>query len=89
MIYYFPESKFSAKHVGKNLMKLLEVNSSPIEIAKWSYNIFHHYNNNITGDIRKKFMSLMFMEEGPEFELSKEELLKIAGELMESEDNNL
>jgi hypothetical protein len=86
MIYYFPDGKFSASHFARSLIEMVEKNTCPEEIGKWTYSIFHQYK--VSEVIEDKLMSLIVMEEGKEFELSKEEILQIANELINLENGN-
>lgn len=50
---------------------------NPIRIAKVAFKIYHQHALEITPAMKDVLLTLMVMEEGPEFELSEVEFLEI------------
>jgi 3-dehydroquinate dehydratase len=82
MKYYFPEASFSAKYLGVDLKKLIELNTSKAEIGHLMYQIFSQYSGSMSKREEQIIMTLMLMEEGKEFELHTEQILELADELI-------
>ena len=69
------------EQLGKNLQLLLDSNRTPSEIASWAFDIHLAYDN--TSEIDAILKKLHYMDAGPEFEYSTEELYAIAKDLID------
>ena len=66
------------------LKQQAEYNYSPLYIAKMSMNILNEYLNEIIAEDRDKFISLIAMDMGEEFEYSQDECIKVLSEILKN-----
>ncbi len=69
---------FTKERFGKELKEKIESGSSPQEIGKWAFEVFFHYGRSFDPNMNEVIQKVFMMEEGPEFEYSRDELLEIA-----------
>ncbi len=73
---------YTKAEFGKELEKQLQQGSNIIQLARWAHEIYldkcDGFEENSLSDC---IMKIIMMEEGPEFEYTKEELLKMAQNL--------
>lgn len=73
---------YTKEQLGKELRKKINDQVSAEQIGKWAFEIYFNYGKDFDSELEEIFQNLFMMEEGPEFEYSKEELMKIANILM-------
>jgi hypothetical protein len=79
---------YSKQQLGEDLFQLLnDLNYRPEAVGKFVYWVRINYRNFEEG-VFEILYDLMFMEEGPEFEIPKDELFKLANELINSKDQS-
>lgn len=76
------QSCHTQKNLGLELKSKLLMRRSCDEISKWAFEIYTKYGLELEHDLDYIVLKLMTMEEGPEFEISIEELHKLADKLI-------
>lgn len=74
---------------AKELRQLLRHKTSIIAISQWAYKVFMQRNSEQSAMVHNIAYTLSFMEEGPEFEYSYEELHSIVNRLIAGENVRL
>ena len=75
-------STYTAKQLAEDLTAKLDAGLSPLDIAKWAYEVYLARCRDLVDDgTRQALMKLFAMSEGPEFEYTHDELRQMADEL--------
>lgn len=72
---------YTKKLFGGELKKQLSTDCDVVRIARWSHREYLEHCGDFEPGLYEILMSVVAMEEGPEFELSEDELWKLVGEL--------
>lgn len=72
---------FTAKELSSVLQAELDNGYDVVRVARVAFQLYQDHGVELTPDLDEKLLQLMVMEEGPEFELSEDELRTLAGEL--------
>ena len=80
---------YGKKEFGKELKLNLEKGLRSAELGHWVYGVYIRNISEIDKELQEIMLFLNTMEDGPEFELSYEELDKIADELIAGKDVKL
>jgi len=72
---------YTKENFGYELEQKLEEKFNVAAIAKWAYEKYLLHNSDLNKELSRVIMGVVTMEEGPEFEYTREELLKIAKDL--------
>lgn len=76
---------YTKEQFGKNLKEKIDNGYSPRQIGEWAFEVYFKYGRDFDPEMDEIVQNLFMMEEGLEFEYSKEELLSIANRLISSE----
>ena len=74
--------RYSKKKFGSMLKLTLLRDYTPQEIASWAFKVLMKHERDFEEGLNFYVLSLVAMEEGPEFVIPKDELLAIANELI-------
>ena len=77
--------KYGNADFGNDLMAELDKGYDVVRISRWAMSIYLKYCQEADTELDKTIMSVVAMEEGPEFEFSEEELRILAKELQSSQ----
>lgn len=69
--------------IGKELINLLKDNASIKQISQWADIIYSNYCNELDSYTDELITKISFMQHGPEFVITRENLEKIAKNLLE------
>ena len=69
---------------GNDLLKRLEVTNDPVILARWAYLQYVDHLRELEPGLKGSIMQVVAMEEGPEFEMSKEQLYEFVQKLREN-----
>lgn len=72
---------YTKQKFAKGLIKQLSLGYDVERISRWAYKIYMEYCDKFEPGLRDTVMEIVTMEEGFEFEMSEDELLKIAKDL--------
>lgn len=72
---------YTKQNFGNDLEHKLQEEFDVVSIARWAHEKYLLHISDINRELSKIIMTVIAMEEGPEFEYTKEELLKIAKDL--------
>ena len=72
---------YTKKDFGARLKEQLTVNYDVVKIARWTHGEFLDHCIEIETDLESEMMRIIAMEEGPEFELTEQEITSLADEL--------
>lgn len=82
-LYWPTESKlYSKQKFAENLLLLANQNASTKQVSDWAHNLYLTSNREFEEGLSEVVMKLIAMDEGPEFEYTKEELIKLANDLL-------
>ncbi len=76
--------KFTKAAFGDALRAQLVHSYEPRRLARWAYRSYLDHANDLEPGLYEEIMKVATMEEGPEFELSAEEIKCIVKNLVES-----
>lgn len=68
---------------GKELAERVNKNYDITFLSNWAHRKYLNYANQLDEETDKAIMTIITMDEGDEFVLSKEELLKLASDLQQ------
>ena len=74
--------EYLKKKLGLELKDKIKKKCNIIEISRWAYQIFHNYMQELDEFENEILEKLFRMEDDPQFELSKEEISRIADRLI-------
>jgi len=63
---------------GLELMKQIKMDKDVIEISKWAFHFYNSYSRDIDKIFKDDIWDIVLIQEGEEFNLSHEELIKMA-----------
>ena len=66
---------------GEELERELNDGYDVVRIARMAFSVYHEYGREFSSDLDEIVLSLMAMEEGPEFEFSEQELWELREKL--------
>jgi hypothetical protein len=66
---------------GQQLLQQVEAGASPKSIGAWAYLQF--LDHDLAGQLRATVLRVATMEEGPEFEMTREQLIELAEHLLQ------
>lgn len=72
---------YTSVMLGEALERELKSGYDVAEIARMAFNVYHKHGRDLSSDLDEILLNLMAMEEGPEFEFSKEELWELRRKL--------
>ncbi len=72
---------YTKKDFGARLKEQLSANYDVVKIARWTHREFLDHCIEIETDLESEMMRIIAMEEGPEFELTEQEITSLADEL--------
>lgn len=72
---------YSRKEFGSDLMAELQKGYDVVRLSRWAMSVYVKRCNETDAELDKTIMSIVAMEEGPEFEFSEAELRNMATEL--------
>ena len=72
---------YTKKQFGLELKEKIAKGSTCKEISRWAFKVYTNYGLDFEDELDYFVLKLIAMEEGPEFFLSKEELMFLANEL--------
>ena len=73
--------------LGKELRTQLEKGCDVVKLSRWAYKVYSENIRNLDDTSEEVLESLFVMEEGPEFELTKDRLLSMADRLIKEGEN--
>jgi hypothetical protein len=73
---------YTRKDFGKDLMAELEQGYDVVRLSRWAMSLYLKHCHEMDPDLYETIMSIVAMEEGPEFEFSEQELRQMANELL-------
>lgn len=76
---------FTKRDLGEKLNEMISSGKNASQIGKWAHNIFFISCRELNAEIKEIIEKLLMMEEGPEFEYTKEELHLLAEILINNE----
>ena len=76
---------YAPKDFKRDLEKELSQGYDVVRIARMAFSVFHERCREIDPDLANKMFQVIAMEEGPEFELSEEQLREFARSLAPDE----
>ncbi|GAB6098007.1 hypothetical protein JCM14469_42610 [Desulfatiferula olefinivorans] len=65
---------YTSVMLGEALERELKSGYDVVKIARMAFNVYHDHGRDLSPDLDEILLSLMAMEEGPEFEFSNDEL---------------
>ncbi len=72
---------YTRKDFGARLKKQLTVDYDVVKVARWAHKEYLDHCRELEADLVAEITKIIAMEEGPEFELTKEEIQLLADEL--------
>jgi len=72
---------YSRKDFGARLKEQVAVGYDVVKLARWVHHEFLNHCNELEAGLQTEMMKLIAMEEGPEFELTEQEIRTLANEL--------
>lgn len=75
---------YTRKQFGSDLLTRLSETSDPVSLARWAYSLYFAHLRDLEAGIKPEIMKVVAMEEGPEFEMTQEELRQWAKSLIEA-----
>jgi hypothetical protein len=72
---------YTKKQFGLELKEKIVEGSNSQEISKWAFKVYTDHGLNFEDGLDYFVLKLVAMEEGPEFSLSKDDLILLANEL--------
>jgi|694.fasta_scaffold131846_4 hypothetical protein len=76
---------YTRQNFGKELLERLAATSDPVALARWAYSKYMEHLRELEPGLKALIMKLVVMEEGPEFELTKDQLDDFVRTLLESQ----
>ncbi len=76
---------YTREKLGKELKEKIGKNFTPKQIGKWAFEVYFNNIRDFNSEMNKIIQTLFMMEEGPEFEYTKEELKLLAELLIEGQ----
>jgi hypothetical protein len=80
---------YTKKQLGKELKEKIDQNYTSRQIGKWAFEIYFHNIRDFDSEMYEIIQNLFMMEEGPEFEYTKEELELLSKKLINNEKDPL
>lgn len=77
---------YTKKQFGLELKEKIVERSNSQEISKWAFKVYTDHGLNFEDGLDYFVLKLVAMEEGPEFSLSKDDLILLANELAGTDD---
>lgn len=74
---------YSKKHLAEELTQQIDDGSDCRQIARWAYRTYLLGQTELGADLKELLMQLATMEQGPEFEMNRDELEGIVDLLRE------
>jgi hypothetical protein len=74
--------KYTRKDFGKDLIRQLRTGYDVARLSRWAYSVYLERCREMDAGLDELVMSIVAMEEGPEFEFSEQELRRMANELV-------
>ena len=71
---------YTRKDFGKDLMAELDKDFDVARLSRWAMSVYTDRCRETDAELDKTIMSIIAMEEGPEFEFSEQELRQMANE---------
>jgi hypothetical protein len=65
--------QYTKKEFKRDMLKELEKGYDPVHFVEKAWSIFSADQRNFTGNFRDEIMTVIVMEEGPEFEMTEEQ----------------
>lgn len=75
---------YSRQDFGEDLLAELVKGYDVVRLSRWAMSVYMKRCREIDADLDKIIMSIVAMEEGPEFEFSEQELRQMAYEMQTS-----
>jgi len=72
---------YTRKEFGARLRAQLSIDYDVVKVARWAHQQYLDHCRELDGDLVNEMMRIIAMEEGPEFELTGQEIQAIADEL--------
>lgn len=72
---------YTSKEFGARLKEQVAVAYDVVKIARWAHHEFLAHCNDLDPGLQSEMMKIIAMEEGPEFELTAQEIHSLADEL--------
>jgi len=69
---------YSKKQFGIELLKEIERNYDVVRLSRWAHSKFFENCRDLEEGLREIMMQIIAMEEGPEFEIPRDELRSLA-----------
>lgn len=73
---------YRKKDFGLRLKEQLAIGYDVVRVARWTHQEFLDHCRELEPGLQPAMMKLIAMEEGPEFEMSKQEIQTFANELL-------
>lgn len=73
---------YSKKDFARELIAELDREYDVVRLARWAMHSYYQHSHELEDDVQNEIMAVVVMEEGPEFEMTEEELREFAGRLM-------
>jgi hypothetical protein len=67
---------------GDALKAQLRLGYEPRRLARWAYSIYLDHANDLEPGLNDELMKIATMEEGPQFEMTKEEIERLAEDFL-------
>ncbi len=75
---------YSKSAFGKGLAELVSGGYDIRSISRWAFEKYLDHANELEQGLKTEMMTIIMMEEGPEFELSREDLDKLIVRMIEN-----
>jgi hypothetical protein len=73
---------FTKAAFGDGLRAQIEIGYEPRRLAQWAYATFLDHANELEPGLSEELMKVATMEEGPQFEITKEDIEQLAEDLL-------
>jgi hypothetical protein len=72
---------YTKMEFGARLREQVAVSYDVVKLARWAHHEFLNHCNELEPGLQPEMMRIIAMEEGPEFELTEQEIRTLANEL--------
>lgn len=79
---------YTAKDFSRELEQELSKGYDVVRIARMAFSAYHDHCRDVSPDLYKKMFRVIAMEEGPEFELSEQQLWELSKSLANDPDHS-
>lgn len=73
---------YPKKDFGLRLKEQLNIGYDVVRVARWAYQEYLDHCSELEPGLKSEMMKIIAMEEGPEFEMSEQEIQTLANELL-------